>query len=460
MDTNETDVAWAHFAPVFEGSADGLLLVESATAVVVAANSALSRHLGVPLDQWRGRAFSAVPALQPIADDEAAFRTFAAEVVGRPRDVALRSPHGETFHFNIRGAAYEAGGKPYLLLRFRPLVIDTRSSDSLLRSTWLARMVFENAPDGVSVRAPRAGTKQRKLLACNQRFVEMTGRTEAELLAMDDITPCVRSLLSPEQDAAIERKMRALQPVRGVASWVRPDKRENAFEWHAVPTQIGQEIYILGIDRDITDQRRTEENLRARQAERDALIGNIPDLVWFKDTQSRYITVNAAFVKAVGRTLDDLRGKTDFDTSPPDVARKYQADDARVVREKTVLTVEERHELKGKPPAWIVTTKSPILDKDGKVLGTVGIARDITDRRRAELEVRQQRARLEAILATMPTKYLLAHQSDALVGATVKKVMQRRKAIAKSALKRAIRRRPKKTAKRLKANVKRKTSRR
>jgi PAS domain S-box-containing protein len=460
MDTNEKDVAWAHFAPVFEGSPDGLLLVESATAVVVAANSALSRHLGVPLDQWRGRAFFAVPALQPIAADESAFRAFAAEVVGRPRDVALRSPHGETFHFNIRGTAYTAGDKPYLLLRFRPLVIDTRSSESLLRSTWLARMVFENAPDGVSVRAPQGDSGKKKILACNQRFVEMTGRAEAELLAMADISSCVRSLLTPEQDAEIERRLRALQPVRGVASWIRPDGKENAFEWHAVPMQVGQEIYILGIDRDVTEKRRTEENLRARQAERDALIGNIPDLVWFKDAQSRYIAVNAAFVKAVGKTLDELRGRTDFDISPPEVARKYQADDARVVREKTVLTVEERHELKGKPPAWIVTTKSPILDKDGNVLGTVGIARDITDRRHAELEVRQQRARLEAILATMPTKYLLEHQDDALVGATVKKVMQRRKAITKSALRRAIRRKPKRTAKRAKAKVKRKASRR
>ncbi|MGD0090892.1 MAG: PAS domain-containing protein [Planctomycetota bacterium] len=427
MSIDQADPSWAHFNPVFDASSDGMLLVVPAAALIVAANPALERQFGVPHGRWNGSLFHAVAALQPLAADEAAFRGFAVEVASRPRDAALKSPHGHELYFSVRGTAYTVQDKSYLLLRFRPLVLDTRSSDNLLKSPSLARLVFENAPDGISVRAASHDFSKKRLLACNARYVEMTGFTEAELLAQDDITPHLRSLLTPAEDAAIERRLRDLQPARGLASWVRPDGKENAFEWRAVPMQVGSEVYLLGIDRDITEQRRMEEDLRARQAERDALIGNIPDLVWFKDTHSRYIAVNAAFQKAVGKTLDEMRGKCDFDYSPPDIARKYQADDARVVREKTMLTVEERHELKGKPPSWIVTTKSPILGKDGKVLGTVGIARDITDRRRAELELKQQRARLKTILAQVPSKYLAAHQDDSVVGKIVGKVMAKRK---------------------------------
>jgi len=408
-----------------------MLLVRPVSALIVAANPALERHLGVRSGLWNGSLFYAIPALQPLAADETAFRGLAEEVASRPRDVALRSPHGDRLHFSIRGTAYSVQGEPYLLLRFRPLVIDPRASDSLLKSTWLARLVVENAPDGISVRLALPDSGKKRVLACNERYAEMAGYTEAELLAMDDVCPRVRSLLTPEEDAEIERKLRELRIVRGLASWVRPDGKENAFEWRAVPMRVGEDIYILGIDRDITDQRRTEEDLRARQAERDALIGNIPDLVWFKDTQSRYITLNAAFLKAVGKTLAEMRGKTDFDISPPDLARKYQADDARVARGKAVLTVEERHELKGRPPAWIVTTKSPILDKDGKVLGSVGIARDITDRRRMEQELKQQHARLARLLAQVPSKYLTAHRKDTLIGLAVSKVLAQRVRTAK-----------------------------
>jgi len=426
MSVDLAEPCWAHFLPAFEGSPDGLLLVEPDTGAIIAANSTLGRHLGVAAESWQGQRFFAAAAFQPIAADEESFRAFAAEIAGRPREVALTSPHRDVIQFNVRGAAYTAQDKGYLLLRFHPLVIDTRSSDSLLRSTWLARLVFENAPDGISVRVASPDFRSKKILACNQRYVQMSGCTEAQLLALDDITRCVRSLLTPGEDAALDARMRALEPVRGIASWIRPDGKDNAFEWHAVPMRVGREIYILGIDRDVTEQRRVEENLRARQAERDALINNIPDLVWFKDAQSRYIMVNAAFLKATGKTLGQLRGKTDFDISPPDIARKYQADDARVVRGKTGLTVEERHELKGRPPAWIVTTKSPILDKDGHVLGTVGIARDITERRRMELEREEQRARLERLLAKVPSEYLLSHKRDTVVGSVVRDVLAKR----------------------------------
>jgi PAS domain S-box-containing protein len=422
-----TDPAWAHFEPLFEGSADCLILLEADSGLIVAANPMLARQLGVGAEDVRGKPFFAVPAFKPLAAHEAAYRELAAEIAGRPRDVTLKSPRDEDIHFSIRGVAYAAQGKRYLLLRFRALQMDTRSSDTLMKSTWLARLVFENAPDGISVRAVSADFARKKLLACNQRYIAMTGRTEAELMAMENIGACVRSLLTPDQDAEMERKLRAMESVRGLGSWIRPDGQENAFEWHAVPMRVNHQVFLLGIDRDITAQWRA-------QAELNALISNIPDLVWFKDTRSRYVSVNAAFLKAVNKTLDELRGKTDYDISPPETAAKYQADDARVVSDKTVLTVEEKHELIGRPPAWIVTTKSPILDKDGNVLGTVGIARDITDRRKTELELREQRERLETILTKVPSEYIRPHRGDTVVGPIIEKVLTLRESGAQKKL--------------------------
>lgn len=428
--TANADVTFAHFAPVFDNCSDCLLLVEADSGRIASANAALERQLGIAPGAWRGQSFFAQAALQSLAANPADFRAFASEIAARPRELALRHARGEDIQFLARGMAYSVNDKPYLLLNFRPLVVDARSSASLMKSTWLARLVFENAPDGINVRQLGADLKSKKVLACNQRFCDMTGYTEAQLMAMDDITHLQRSLLTPEEDAENDRKILALQPVSGISTWLRPDGKENYFEWRGVPMRVGDAIYVLGIDRDITVQQRALENLRSRQAELDALINNIPDIVWFKDTQSRYISCNAAFCKATGKTLDELRGKTDFDVSPADIAKKYQADDARVVRAKKGITVEEKHELKGQPTRWIVTTKSPILDKDGRVLGTVGIARDITARRAAEQENAEQRAHLEAILKKLPPQILRQYKVKAGARRTAAKSAPRKKAKA------------------------------
>lgn len=427
MPTPPSDL-WTHFTPVFEAASDCMALLDAGSGVVLAANAALCRQLGTSSGDLHQKHLFELSAFENLARDEASFREFANHIASKAREAPLKKGRGEEVHFNIRGTAYESGGRQFLLLRFRPLKVDFQSGDSLMKSTMLARLVFENAADGINVREVSPDFSKKRVLACNERFVKMTGFSEAELLAMDDISCQVRSLQTPEEDAENERKLRALEPASGEASWIRPDGEDNAFEWRGVPIRVGEQILILGVDRDITQQRRAQEFLRQRTAELDALINNIPDMVWFKDTQSRYITVNAAFVKAVGRQLDELRGKNDFDTSPPELAKKYQEDDARVVREKIVLTVEEKHELKGRPTRWIVTTKSPILDKDGTVLGTVGIARDITERRQAELENAQQRARLEAILEKVPMEFLASHQADKIAGTTIQRAMEKRKA--------------------------------
>jgi len=452
MSTVSAEASWAHFHRVFDSSSDLLLLVQADNAKIICANPALERQLGAAQGAWHGKLFTAIPALCCVARNTDDFCTFASEIAHRPRELTLRHARGEDIHFHARASAYTVESTPYILITFRPQVIDTRSSAMLMKSTWLARMVFENAPDGINVRQLGADLKSKKLLGCNQRFCEMTGYTESQLMAMDDITRLQSSLLSAEEEAENDRKILELKPVSGIATWLRPDGKENYFEWRGVPMRVGDAIYVLGIDRDITVQHSALESLRARQAELDALINNIPDIVWFKDAHSRYITGNAAFCKATGKSPEQLRGKTDFDVSPAEIARKYQEDDARVVRTKKGITVEEKHELKGQPTRWIVTTKSPILDKDGRVLGTVGIARDITDRRAAEQANADHRAHLEAILKRIPLKILQQYKvesSAALKSVVVKKAPKKSsKPKAKKAKKQPAAKRKKSRARR------------
>jgi PAS domain S-box-containing protein len=110
-------------------------------------------------------------------------------------------------------------------------------------------------------------TTKRRLVFCNDRFVEMSGRSREELMASDDINQFVVSHLSPEERVANMQRMRQGLPYRGVSSWKRPDGRENYHEWVGVPLRIKDKLYTIGIDRDITERKRAEEALRRAHEE-------------------------------------------------------------------------------------------------------------------------------------------------------------------------------------------------
>lgn len=126
-----------------------------------------------------------------------------------------------------------------------------------------------------------------------------------------------------------------------------------------------------------------------------ALLDGIPDIAWMKDADSRFIAVNQPFGMACGLDPKDVVGKTDLDIWPEEVAVKYRKDDFDVIESKKMKRVEEPLVIRGGRQVWIETIKVPITNYSGDVIGTVGIARDITERRRAEEILKNSREKLE-----------------------------------------------------------------
>ena len=115
-----------------------------------------------------------------------------------------------------------------------------------------------------------------------------------------------------------------------------------------------------------------------------SLIDSIPDLIWIKDKATRFQMVNRQFTLAFRKPASHFIGKTDFDLSPEAQASKYFRDDQKVMNTREVLTTEEMVAGKDGQEEWAETTKSPVIGEEGQVLGTVGIARNITARKQAE----------------------------------------------------------------------------
>jgi PAS domain S-box-containing protein len=161
-------------------------------------------------------------------------------------------------------------------------------------------------------------------------------------------------------------------------------------EWNGHPA-------LLGISRDISELKAAEREVARRERYLRAVLDNFPFLVWLKDTESRFLAVNRAFAEACGRTSPrEVVGRTDLDLWPEDLAARYRADDHEVLTSGKVKNVEEP--LEGSHGrGWIETYKSPVL-LDGQVIGTVGFARDISDRIAAQQALEQQEALLRATL--------------------------------------------------------------
>ncbi len=135
--------------------------------------------------------------------------------------------------------------------------------------------------------------------------------------------------------------------------------------------------------------------LRKSDVSMRAILDNSPYMVWLKDTEGRYVKVNKAYVDYVRRKdAQQVIGKTDFDLWPKELAGKYRADDAKVIASREQLHTEDPS-LDGDMVHWVETFKTPVIDENGNVLGTTGFARDITERKEFEAELKRSNAELE-----------------------------------------------------------------
>jgi len=137
-------------------------------------------------------------------------------------------------------------------------------------------------------------------------------------------------------------------------------------------------------------RKQAEESLRTRESYLSAIIENQPGLLWLKDPDGRFLAVNNKFSDSCGLENPELLiGKTDLDVWPQEFAAKYIADDVKVMKSGKPYTVEELISEKG-AVKWFETFKAPIFDEQGRIVGTTGYSRDISERKKAEAVLSHQ----------------------------------------------------------------------
>ena len=150
-----------------------------------------------------------------------------------------------------------------------------------------------------------------------------------------------------------------------------------------------------GIFVDITERKEAEMAIIYEQSLLHALMDNIPDFIYFKDEKNRFVRVNKASGEDRGITPEDFIGKTDFDIFTEEAAKKCFDDDDRVMKTgKPLINGIEKITYLNGMERWFSATKVPRYDEKGKIIGTIGITRDITERKQNE--------QLQQVLITSP----------------------------------------------------------
>ncbi len=162
----------------------------------------------------------------------------------------------------------------------------------------------------------------------------------------------------------------------------------------------GKVIGLIGISRDISERKEAEATLAIERNLLHALLDTIPDAVTFKDAESRYLRVSKA--KALKHGLKDPSeavGKTDRDFFGEEHFRAGRAGELEIMRTgEAILNVEEKQKLADGSDAWVLTSKMPLCDADGKIVGTYVVSRTITKQKQFEESLERERDGLKAAL--------------------------------------------------------------
>ncbi len=243
-----------------------------------------------------------------------------------------------------------------------------------------------------------------RITLANRQFAELMGLPVEQLLGKtdQDLFPAELAAKYQRDDQQVMTTGEMFVDVEeNIAGSVR-----RYFEVRKVPIRdaAGKISGIQAIFWDVTQQRRAEAESKYERFLLHSLLNNMTDAIYFKDRESRFIRVSKGHCDKVGTAHPaDAIGKTDADYFAAEHAQKARADEIEIMRTGKPLPPQVEHEVSvGGKESWCSTKKFPLTDKDGNVIGTFGISRDVTDLVGVELELARERDTLRTLMDHLP----------------------------------------------------------
>jgi PAS domain S-box-containing protein len=371
-------------------------------------NRFMEELTGVPASETLGKhAFDLFPHLREQKVDGLMQRALAGEVVHTP-DMPFRiATTGKSgWVSNVYSPHLGAGGEILgVIVIIGDITERKRAETALQENEERFRSLFENATVGIYRTTP-AG----QILAANPALVKMLGYKNLDELVNRNLEEQGFEPTYPRQlfheRMAREGEVKDLEAVwtwqDGSAIFVRESAR-------AIRGEGNQILYYDGIVEDITERKRAEEALIEERHLLHTLMDNVPDVIYFKDRESRFTLSNKALAKLFGLSNPEQAvGKTDFDFFTDEHAQPAYADEQEIIRTgQPMLAKEEKETWPDGRVTWASTTKMPLRGAHGNIVGTFGVSRDITERKLAEERLQESEERFRQLAENVEEVFLL-----------------------------------------------------
>lgn len=374
--------------------------------------------------------FSRQPVSMLIDIPGGSWQIVAVRKGGWPSSAATGSPFFYIGLVNSFFAAFFVGwlvARPYReRLRNQALrqeIADRiRAEEELRLSEQKYASIFHLMPDMVGITRMTDGC----FIEINPGFTRISGWEAQEIIGRSSLDV---GLWTPEARAgavAIVRRQGQLDNYEFELGIKSGEKRDALM--FLVPITVSGEDCLFFIARDITELKQAQRILESEQARLRNLLQTVPALIWMKDPEGVYLNCNSRFERFFGAREADIVGKTDYDFVDKELAdffrehdRRAMAADAPSVNEEWITYADDGHR------ELLETIKTPVRDAAGQLIGVLGVAWDITEKKRIEEALRTERTRFvnlvdsvdgvvwEADASTLTFTYV-SRQAERLLG--------------------------------------------
>ena len=385
----ELDAARARYFDLYDLAPVGYCTV-SEQGLLLEANLTAKTLLGVARHQRAGQQiFSRL-----IHTDDQGIYYFHRKklfVTGEPQECELRmvKKDGAAFWAHMKATvAQDENGAPVARIVLNDITLRKQEEEALRHSEEKYRTLFTGMSQGAFYQAADG-----RLLDVNPAALRIFGLTRQEFLERTSHSPAWKviredgSEVPPEEHPSMAPLKIGIQ-IKDLTLGVF-NQITNSYVWvivNATPQYLPGEnspfqVYLTL--HDITQRKQAEEALKNSEYRQKALLNNIPDIAWIKDIEGKYIAVNEAYEKAAVCLQEEIIGKNDEDLWPAGCAAQYRKNDIQVMQSGKRIAVEENMIDHDGAAKVMEAIRTPLYDNKGDLIGTVGIARDVTERVKA-----------------------------------------------------------------------------
>jgi len=270
----------------------------------------------------------------------------------------------------------------------RKLLSKTPTKKNIDENNALFETIFKNAEFGIVL-----GNFQGKLLRVNSTLVKMLGYSEKEFLNLT-----IKDITHPHDYKTDQKLFNEI--ITGKRKSYKIEKRyitkdgkvkHGKLTVSQVDNNKSDVKCFIALVEDLSEHKQAIENLLSQQNLLVTLLDNIPDSIYFKDLNSRFIKINKACAMKQGVSKPELLiGKTDADSFGSEHTFNAFADEQQIIKTgRPIIAKEEREDWPDGRTTWASTTKMPLNDSNGKIIGTFGISRDITQIKEGQDSVKE-----------------------------------------------------------------------